>query len=153
MGTSTSQEESSDIEKFDFRVEAENKERELISKNALISNNDAKPTEMYKGLAYRSKIAKYTYILYIFCVPMVFRYVIYASVKRTEGRGEFIAVGNGTITMETDWACNKCGFGIPGILIIPHAYHATHHANWYTDHAIHANWSSCYTHQFEQESL
>jgi hypothetical protein len=95
------------------KKETENKYREWLGKFTLLSNKAAAQTEEYGPVHKRMRNAKIAYVIFVLAMPAVFRYMLYSSVVYSELQNEFIAIGNGTIAMETNWKCRDCE-GITG---------------------------------------
>ena len=88
--------------------EDERRLREWLGKFTIITNKFSSQTEEYKTCEGRMYYARIAYVIFIFALPIVFRYSFYSSVTRIEQHSTYIPIGNGTIEMQSSWGCTDC---------------------------------------------
>ena len=90
--------------------ESEAKYCDRLAKNCLVANKSVEDFEFLEIVKNRGWYARYTYLVFVLAVPLVFRYILYSSTVRTSYAVPYIPIGNGTINLETDWSCKNCKY-------------------------------------------
>ena len=80
-----------------------------FEQSCMISSRKMKTTEIYdKVMGFERPIAVFFYGLFLILCPLVFRYALYSSNVETIVKSHYGMLGNSTMTINTDWSCQKC---------------------------------------------
>lgn len=85
--------------------------------SCMVSSRKMKTTEIYdKLMGTERPVGVFFYGLFLILCPLVFRYALFSSIVETTVKKNFELLGNATITVSTDWSCQKC-LGYNGVTL------------------------------------